>query len=108
MSNKQRWTVLTCCCLSAFTSNFFSDIVSSLSRRLQGTSLSCSVPYDQSLLVIKPPDHCYPFSNIQYNSLTTAITYASGVAAVLASLLIGHYGQKSLIWTSSFFIVSGA
>lgn len=109
MANRQQWIVLACSCLCAFSGNFFSEITTPLSRRLQGDSPACRNSASSSSATTsttsssseeKPPDHCLDLSSTEYNSLSAAFTYATGFSAVYSALAIKQHGQRWMIWSA--------
>lgn len=122
MARRQQWIVLFCSCLLAFSGNFFSQILSPLSRRLQGQSSACTVisNFNADSTVVaaivnatdpsayKKPDHCLNLDSTEYNSLSATFTYATAIAAVFAALAVKHSGQRWLIWSSGLLAVTGA
>ncbi|GAU91808.1 hypothetical protein RvY_03997 [Ramazzottius varieornatus] len=100
MAKWEKWTVLACSCLLTFAHNFFSEITTPLSRRLEGDSTVCRVNSSH-------PDHCLDLSSTEYNGLTTAFFFATAVTCFFADLALKQYGQKWLLWSAGALSVIG-
>ncbi|XP_055344996.1 major facilitator superfamily domain-containing protein 1-like [Paramacrobiotus metropolitanus] len=96
---KERWFILFYCCIIAFSVDFFYDEPSALVARLTGTSVYCVNGTDTS---------CLELDMVQYNAFFSGISWASGVAALVAGLCIDHYGPVTPLWFSIALIFAGA
>ena len=95
---EDKWKIFATSSVIAFAAEFFSDLPSAVGRRLMGTSPSCMDASDP---------HCLNLTNLQFNALSTAYTFSSATAAVIAAVIIEKYGNKGAVWSSTAFMVIG-